>query len=336
MPIVRAAVWMRLLFTPISPAFPYLLNRLIKREKPDILHIHTPNISAFWALFLPGARRIPWVIQWQSDVLASEHHWGLQLFYKIYRPFERAMLKRAKVIIASSPTYLASSLPLQEFSEKCVVIPLGLDPSTLAATSSVDTTTTPNQQHSSCLRVLAIGRLTYYKGFDYLIQAVARMDDIQLDLVGQGDEDTHLKALTKKLGADDKVCFHGHLSSDDLARQFTRCDCVCLPSIERTEAFGLVLLEAMYFGKATIASDVPGSGMGWIVDQGVTGLKTTPGNVDELLGALQLLQQNRDRIDTLGKNGSKKFDQYFHINRSSEQIARLYQRVLYDNRALPE
>jgi rhamnosyl/mannosyltransferase len=151
---------MRLLFTPISPAFPYLLNRLIKREKPDILHIHTPNISAFWALFLPGARRIPWVIQWQSDVLASEHHWGLQLFYKIYRPFERAMLKRAKVIIASSPTYLASSLPLQEFSEKCVVIPLGLDPSTLAATSSVDTTTTPNQQHSSCLRVLAIGRLT--------------------------------------------------------------------------------------------------------------------------------------------------------------------------------
>jgi rhamnosyl/mannosyltransferase len=162
------------------------------------------------------------------------------------------------------------------------------------------------------------------------------MDDIQLDLVGQGDEDTHLKALTKKLGADDKVCFHGHLSSDDLARQFTRCDCVCLPSIERTEAFGLVLLEAMYFGKATIASDVPGSGMGWIVDQGVTGLKTTPGNVDELLGALQLLQQNRDKIDTLGKNGSKKFDQYFHINRSSEQIARLYQRVLYDNRALPE
>jgi glycosyltransferase involved in cell wall biosynthesis len=76
--------------------------------------------------------------------------------------------------------------------------------------------------------------------------------------------------------------------------------------------------------------------MGWIVDQGVTGLKTTPGNVDELLGALQLLQQNRDKIDTLGKNGSKKFDQYFHINRSSEQIARLYQRVLYDNRALPE
>jgi glycosyltransferase involved in cell wall biosynthesis len=71
--------------------------------------------------------------------------------------------------------------------------------------------------------------------------------------------------------------------------------------------------------------------MGWIVDQGVTGLKTTPGNVDELLGALQLLQQNRDKIDALGKNGRKKFDQYFHINQSAEGIAKLYRQVVYDD-----
>ena len=65
--VVRAATWCRLLFTPISPTFPWLLRRLIKREQPDVLHLHLPNPSAFWALALPAARRLPWVIHWQSD-----------------------------------------------------------------------------------------------------------------------------------------------------------------------------------------------------------------------------------------------------------------------------
>ena len=55
------------------------------------------------------------------------------------------------------------------------------------------------------------------------------------------------------------------------------CDCLCLPSIERTEAFGMVLLEAMFFGKATVIGDVKGSGMGWVVDDGITGLEIPTG-----------------------------------------------------------
>ena len=53
--IVRAATWCRLLFTPISPSFPWLLHRLIRRNQPDILHLHLPNPSVFWALALPSA-----------------------------------------------------------------------------------------------------------------------------------------------------------------------------------------------------------------------------------------------------------------------------------------
>jgi len=327
-PVTRAAVWMRLLFTPISPTFPWLLSHLIKKHQPDIIHIHMPNASAFWALALPRARDVPWVIQWQSDVLASKHNWGLRLFYTFYRPFERAMLKHAKVIIASSPPYLDSSLPLKDFREKCSVIPLGLDPSNLPDPPRSKSSTTHHRDNTAPLHVLAIGRLTYYKGFDYLIRAVAELDDVQVHFIGKGDQEVALKALTKELGVNNKIVFHGQLPDHELVQQFASCDCLCLPSIERTEAFGLVLLEAMYFSKATIISDVPGSGMGWIVDDGVTGLKTTPGNIGELAAALRYLRENHDKIALFGRNGRSKFNQQFHIDQSTRALIRLYSGVL--------
>jgi glycosyltransferase involved in cell wall biosynthesis len=337
LPVTRAAVWMRLLFTPVSPTFPWLLHRLIKRQKPDILHIHMPNVSAFWALILPSARRIPWVIQWHADVLASKHSHGLRLFYTFYRPLERAMLKRAKKIIASSPPYLDSSPPLQDFRDKCSVIPLGLDPINLSSLPLPDKSPRPgSRENSASLQVLAIGRLTYYKGFDYLLRSVAKLDGVHVHLVGTGDREIALKTLVKDLGANDKVTFHGYLPAEELAQQFAACDCLCLPSIERTEAFGLVLLEAMYFGKATIVSDVPGSGMGWIVESGVTGLKTSPENIDELTTALRLLRENRDKIALLGRNGRRKFDQKFHIDQTTPDIVRLYSHVLGTNLGLSE
>ena len=89
--VTRAAVWARMLFTPISPIFPLLMHRMIRREQPEILHLHMPNPSVFWALLLPSAKSLPWVVQWHSDVLASKHSLGLRIFYKLYRPLERAV-----------------------------------------------------------------------------------------------------------------------------------------------------------------------------------------------------------------------------------------------------
>ena len=67
------------------------------------------------------------------------------------------------------------------------------------------------------------------------------------------------------MGLNDRVRFLGSVSESKIRSLFSTCDCLCLPSIERTEAFGLVLLEAMAFGKPVVASDIPGSGVGWVV-----------------------------------------------------------------------
>jgi len=320
--VVRTAMWAKLLFTPVSPGFPWHLRRLIKTFRPDILHLHLPNPSAFWALLLPSARKIPWLVHWHADVITTQQSRLMKLFYLLYRPFERAVLKRATAIVATSLPYRDSSTPLQPWIDKCHIVPLGVDVNNLVGAPS------KAGRSYGPLQVLAIGRLTYYKGFQYLIEAAAKTPDIQVNLVGHGDQAKQLKALAASLKLRDRVIFHGVLSKNELAQLMTQADCICLPSTERTEAFGMVLLEAMYFGKATVVSDVPGSGMGWIVDEGITGLKVKPADAGALVAAFEWLGANRDALARMGDCGKEKFDSQFEINHSAKGLMAVYQQVL--------
>ena len=338
LPVSKAATWAKLLFTPISPGFPWRLSRLIRSFKPDILHLHLPNPSAFWALFLISARRLPWVVHWHADVITDQHDWKMRFFYQIYRHFERALLERSSVIIATSPPYLATSAPLQPWIAKCQVVPLGVDASRLlkpkpAADAPLLTTArSPTEEHEAQppLRVLAIGRLTYYKGFRYLIEAAALFPGMQIHMVGTGDQASELKALAASLNVQQRVTFHGALDNHQLSVQMNLCDCICLPSIERTEAFGMVLLEAQSFGKATVVSDVPGSGMGWVVEHNETGLKVPPADATALADALSHLHDNRDKLIAMGRNGHHRFAKNFEINQAVESLILVYRRLLED------
>jgi glycosyltransferase involved in cell wall biosynthesis len=323
--VTKTGMWARILFTPISPAFAWHLRCLSKTFKPDILHLHLPNPSVFWALALPSARRIPWVVHWHADVITSAQDWRMRFFYKIYQPFERAVLKKAKTIVVTSPPYRESSKPLQEWRAKCQVVPLGLDIQSFNE-PTLNTKRPTTSDHP--LRVLAIGRLTYYKGFNFLIEATAQAREVDLHLIGHGDQVDQLKALVASLNLQDRVTFHGILDDAELVQQMLQCDCLCLPSIERTEAFGMVLLEAMHFGKATVISDVPGSGMGWVVDDGITGIKVPPANADALAEAFRRLAANDEELLSMGQQGKNKFDQQFEINHAVEGLLEIYQQAL--------
>lgn len=338
--VVRAATIARLLFTPISPTFPWHLRKLIKSLKPDVLHLHLPNPSAFWVLGSRLARRIPWVVHWHSDVVTSSQNWPVRMFHKLYQPFEHAVLKHAKAIVVTSEPYRDTSEPLKPWVGKCHVIPLGVDTQRFGSESSPlnlsgEGNGTLQDQEAGLkevtdqkrLNVLAIGRLTYYKGFRYLIEAAAKAPNIHISLVGRGEEAQDLKALTSSLGLQNRVTFYDVLNDQELAQQMMLCDCFCLPSIERTEAFGLVLLEAMYFGKATIISNVPGSGMGWIVDDGITGIKVNPADADALAKAFNRLSEDREELAKLGQRGKEKFHQYFEVDHTIKDLISLYHKV---------
>ena len=332
--LVRTGLWARLLYTPISPAFPFEMLRLIKSSKADILHLHLPNPSVFWALFLPTARQIPWIVHWHSDVITSAQNWKMKVFYKLYQPFERAVLKRAKTIVATSSAYRDSSLPLKNWLSKCQVVPIGVDVNRFRPINDLQQSSELmiRQPESGQLRVLAVGRLTYYKGFSYLVEAAALAPGICIDLVGDGDEAENLKVLVNSLELQDRVSFHGVLSDAGLAKLMSECDCLCLPSIERTEAFGMVLLEAMYFGKATVISNVEGSGMGSVVDNGITGIKVRPADAKALANAFMRLAANHQKLISMGQLGKQKFDQQFEINHAVESLVNIYQQTVNTNK----
>jgi len=102
----------------------------------------------------------------------------------------------------------------------------------------------------------------------------------------------------------------------------------CLPSLERTEAFGVVLLEAMRYGKPIIVSDIPGSGPGWVVNEGNCGWLIPPGDVDALTRKMENLAANPGLCCELGRKGRENFKKKFRIQSVASDIKEIYEDIL--------
>ena len=327
-PIFRVSSLGQILYTPISLSFPRVLKKVIRSFRPHILHLHFPNPSAFWSLAVSEARSIPWVIQWQSDVVPSAIDRRLQPAYRCYRPLEQRMLKRAEKILVASKPYLNHSIPLKPWTSKCTVVPLGVDTERLPWPGADALQQAERSWQSGCLRVLAVGRLTYYKGFDVLIRAAERTHGVAVQIVGDGNLRAHLQAEIRRKGVKNRVLIRGGLSNEMLQALFATCHVFCLPSLERTEAFGVVLLEAMRYGKPIIASDIPGSGPGWVVNEGNCGWLVPPGDVDALARKMENLATNPGLCSELGRKGRENFKKKFRIQSAVRGIKEIYEDIL--------
>lgn len=317
--LVRVPVATTLLFAPIAPGFPLELARAIRRFRPDVLHIHMPNVSPFWALWLPSARALPWVVHWHADVLTSKSSSGFKLAYRLYRYFEQALLDKAACVITTSPPYLDCSEPLAAWRDKCVAIPLGLDTARLPR---------PPAGHinwnSESLRMLSIGRLTYYKDFSTLITALEGLANVELLIAGEGEERPRLEALIEQLALQTRVRLLGSVSDADKAGLLGSCDVFCLASNERTEAFGIAVLEAMRYGKPCIVSNLPGSGMPWLVQSSGAGILAEAGQPEDWRRAILKLKSSPELRSELGKAGADAVVKRFSIAQVAHSINALY------------
>src|SRR6056297_1095242 len=323
-------------YAPVSPGFRRAMERILVEFRPDVLHLHLPNTSAFWALTSRRARRLPWVLHWHSDVIGPGLDTKLKMLYPFYRPFEQALLKRADVVIATSPPYLDSSLALRPWREKCRVIPLGLAPDRVEVaagrpgSSADDGVSIPDWAGDGRFRVLGVGRLSRYKGFGTLIRAAAGTDAVELIIAGDGEQRSQLERLVPA-HASGRIRLVGSVDDATRNRLMAECDLFCLPSINRAEAFGLSLVEAMAAGKAQLATRVAGSGMDWVVEEGRTGWMVGPGDVGELERELGRLAGDRARVLTAGRCSRERFENRFRIDAVAGEIAGVY-RTLLENR----
>ena len=322
-----AACHGQFVYAPVSPAFPLLLARAIRKFKPDVLHIHAPNTSAFWALLSPAARRLPWIVHWHADIPLDSRRRSLRLAYRFYRPWEQSLLRRARALIATSQAYVDSSAALAPWRDKVQVIPLGLPDSVVPDAAP----STNIQWRAPGLRILAVGRLSYFKGFDVLLRALAQVPDASLVLIGDGECRDALRALAAQLGIESRVHFIGRLDMDAagqalLESAYASADVLCLPSTERAESFGIVLLEAMRAGLPAIASDIPGSGVGFVVRDGETGLLVPPGDANALATAIRRLAVEPGLRKRLGAAGRERFLREFTLDRTVSQVMNVYLR----------
>jgi glycosyltransferase involved in cell wall biosynthesis len=323
----RVPCYGSLMYAPVSPGFPLTLRKVIRRFRPDILHLHMPNTSAFWVMALSCARQIPKIVHWHSDVVQSRIDRRISLAYHFYRPFEQALLRRAMLIVATSQPYLITSKALCPWRNKCKVVPLGLDPGRLKIPDAGLTKWAEGIWGRKKTRVLAIGRLAYYKGQEVLIKAAARLPDIKVLIVGEGERRTRLQNLIAESELRERVKLPGFMQEPRLQALLATCDVLCLPSVERTEAFGLVLLEAMRFAKPVVASDVAGSGIGWVVSQKETGLLVPPGDSIELAKALQIMAEGSELRKRMGKAAVQRFNKVFHIDKVAQEIMVIYRDI---------
>lgn len=319
--LMRCPVWFRLIFAPISPTFVFWLRRAIRSFRPDVIHIHMPNVSPFWALLLPSARRIPWVVHWQSDVEPSRIKRSLRLAYPYYQVFEKALLERAECILVASPQYLETSGPLAPWRGKCYVVPLGVAPERLP---SVDPEGVGSLWTEGHVRLLSVGRLTYYKGFETLVQAVAAESGLELVIIGAGEEYAKLDRIIARTASHERIRLLGGVDDATVWRYMASCDVFCLPSRERTEAFGIVLLEAMRYGKPLVVSDLRDSGVTFVARDGQNAVLVPPDNVHEWREALRDLAQHPTRRHMLGQLGHQRYLREFDVNDVAHRIREIY------------
>ncbi|MEO7325823.1 MAG: glycosyltransferase [Dokdonella sp.] len=314
----RAACIAAPLYTPLSPSFPFELARALREFRPDLLHLHFPNPSCFAVLASPAARRLPWIVHWHADVPPDSPDWRLRTAYRAYRPFEQATLARAQAIVATSQQYLDASAALAPWHEKTAVVPLGI---AAIERNHRRIDLWPAQRG---LRLLAVGRLSRYKGFNVLIDALAHIRDASLLLVGNGECERELRAQTCARGLEARIVFAGDLDDDALAAAYAAADAFVLPSLDRGEAFGLVLLEAMRAGVAVVASAIPGSGVGSVIADGATGLLIAPGEAQALAATIERLHDVNLR-KRLGEAGQRRWHEHFTLDTSASRMLRVYQ-----------
>jgi len=298
---------------PICPG----MAKLIRNTSADIIHLHMPNPAAVVALFA-SRHQAKIVVTHQSDVLRQ------RVLKLAYEPWLRWMMSRASRIIALTPNYIQSSTTLLRYREKCVAIPHGIN---LAEFEQADPQQVVEIQNRFGSRiVLAVGRLVYYKGFEYLIRAISGTDATVL-IIGTGPLREKLVALAHDSHVADRVHFLGEV--DDVLPYYYAARIFVLASVARSEAFGIVQLEAMACGTPVINTSLD-TGVPFVSLDRLSGLTVPPANSDALRDAVVSLLYDDDLHHRLALGARNRVREHFTVSRMAEQTLQLYEEVLLE------
>src|SRR6185295_19147561 len=288
----------------------------IRKAKADVVHIHWPNPTAVLA-YLASGNRSKLVFTYHSDIVRQRK------MAAAFMPILRYALRRAAAIVVSSPNYVEGSDVLRDFRDRCRVIPFGV---------SVDHFSQYDTQEVRRLRelygsriVLGVGRMVYYKGFEHLFRAMTHVNG-HLLIIGKGPLREYLNQLAADLSVSERVTLLSEV--EDIRPYYHAADVFALSSVMRSEAFGIVQLEAMACGKPVVNTQLD-SGVPFVSPHGVSGLTVPPADPVALGAALEELLSQVDLRYELGKGGRARVQNQFTVEGMVQSTFELYQEVVH-------
>jgi glycosyltransferase involved in cell wall biosynthesis len=315
--IRRCPVWFSLASQPLTPR--WVVESARRGRRVDVVHIHVPNMLAALALlFVHRGPQI--VLHWHSDVI------GKGALSILTRQLEHYLARRADVIVATSARYVALSPILSRYRTKVIDISLGIGDLPKESTS-LERCLSPEIDNFVQDRklILSVGRLVTYKGYHVLIDALQKIDpNACVVVVGTGPLEGMLRQRASYAGFDDRLMFAGVLPSSALAALFRRADLYVMPSIERSEAFGVVLLEAMVNGLPVVATNIDGSGVPWVNQHEVTGLNVPVRDPGALAAAINTLLRDPSKAARFAKAARARYIAQFTSTAMIAAFEKLY------------
>ena len=310
--VISCRTWLKAASTMISPVMIFTLQQI--QSQYDIVHVHHPDPMACLALFLSGYKGNV-ILQWHSDIQRQK-----QLF-KLYYPLQQWLLRRADRIIGTTPVYLSESPHLQGFQQKTVCLPIGVEP----MCPNPETVASIKRNYPGKRIVFSLGRLVAYKGYGFLIAAAQYLkEDFVILIGGTGELKDKLQKEINELKLQHKVKLLGRISDEDLPAYYGACDVFCLSSIQKTEAFGIVQIEAMSCGKPVVATNIPQSGVAWVNAHGVSGLNVEPGDAQSLAQAIEAITENKDTYAYYSAGAKARYQELFTKERMIEECLNIY------------
>lgn len=312
--VTKAKSSFEVLSTPFSFEAIWKFRRFSKTF--DLIHYHYPYPFGD-VLKLLGANSTPSIVTFHSDIVKQ----SISKF--AYAPVQKLFLNSVDRIVCTSPNYLNSSKLLMKYRNKVDVVPLGLEP--IEKKISLSSEMKSYKKGLPDNYFLFLGVLRNYKSVDTLIYAAKDIDQ-NIVIAGGGPELNKLKKLAHKLGADNCI-FLGPVSQSEKELLLDGCSGLILPSHLRSEAFGLVLLEAAMRSRPLISTEL-GTGTSYVNKHGKTGLVIPPKDVKALKDAIKFLANNPDKACQMGQYACKHFNQFFTAEKMCSQYATIYCDIL--------
>lgn len=301
--------------TPVSVTYPFRYRALV--EKSDIVHFHAPFPLGELTYALANLQDKKVVVTLHIDPAGSR----FAVLERLYRPVIRRLLDRADQIIVTSPQLRDTPELLDGIRDKCTIIPLAANVSTEPIADQEIRAFREQKGLGERKVILGVGRMVYYKGFKFVVEALPDLD-AELVLIGKGEDADDLRAQAERLGVADRVHMPGYVPIDGLPKYYSAADVFVFPSIAPAEAFGIVQVEAMSHGLPIVNTSLP-TGVPFVSQHEETGLTVRPESVSELTHALNRLLTNDSLRSQFSKN-AKERSRMFSMDKFIERHMDLY------------